>query len=231
MTDPSDGSLIAASHDPDEHAERSAEMASLDATAPDDDLSEYLEADPDEIVGGDPPPDIDFADRMLRKLRRLTREILEVTQSADRERARVDEWERQRNESKLRQRAQTEAWLDSWMRQHELATGKVTENLLNGHLSLREGSPSFVCTDPKAFYEWCMSTPSERARWAKATMEYKPDAGKLRFLLRPGEALGPADAKGLISYAAHDPNTGELVPTVAIRKPAQKTFTVELSGS
>lgn len=221
-------SLIAASHDEDAWAERHAEMASLDATAPD--LSEYLEGDLDaDLLDGDPPPDVDFANRILRKLARLNRDIAEVVERADRERERINDYEMGRNGRRLREKAKLEGWVESWMRAHHERTGRVTEHLLNGELKLREGQPSFICSDPKAFWKWCMTTPSERAKWVSSEVWYKPDAGKLRHHLKPGEALGSPDEKGVLSFAAHDPETGELVPTVTIRKPAQKTFKYELS--
>lgn len=176
--------------------------------------------------------DPDVVNRMLRRMRRLEDEAANVTNLASAEFQRIVTWRTDRLATIKRQADSLAVVLDGWARANYQRTKACTVSLPNGDLKLRPPSPSFVCDDPHGLWAWC-SDSGEREDWVSERPVYTPDASRLRLLLKPGAAVGEADLEtGLVSYEAHDPATGEVVPHVVIRQLPDRKFTYKTrSGS
>lgn len=171
--------------------------------------------------------------RLLRKATRLEDQLASVQETARAERQVITEWEDERAGIIQRQLDDIAYVTAGWMRAAEEREGIVTEKLPHGTLSLRPGSPSLICSDPAALWQWCAE--ERREGWVVHRNTYQPAAGDLRHYLKPGAVIGPAldkdgdplftdDHQALLDHDAHDPDTGERVPYVVLRLPERKRF-------
>lgn len=122
----------------------------IPTSAPDDD-----DPDIDTVL---PAIDVDMAERIAYKARRLEKERCDVRVLANKRRAAIDAWEADRGGGIEREIARAERSLELFARQwHRANPRSKTLSLPSGTLRLRAGRGKIEVDDEVAFVQWCES--------------------------------------------------------------------------
>jgi uncharacterized protein (DUF885 family) len=148
----------------------------MDDTELRDDLARSLEPPPDDDAAPMDALDEDRANRLLYKLRRVSRERAQIQAVARAERDRVDAWERDRLDVVDRQITDLTNVLEQWMRMHSERTKSVTKTFPNGELRLRAARARLEIIDDAKAEIFVMERVQTAVAKAIAQPNFRTDA-------------------------------------------------------
>lgn len=150
----------------------------------------------------------DQAQWALRKYAQASEAIAAIRQQADTERERIDAWESREQMPLDRERDYFHFLLVEYAEACR-ADGRKSVSLSTGKIGTRDGSLSWRVEDPDAFLAWAREHHPDLIQVTE-----KPAAvADLKAALKSTEDLEP----GQVAEAV-DPNTGAIVPGVAVKR-------------
>lgn len=190
-----------------------------------DDLVGWLADGDDEWeVGGHPAlltaDDADRAGRLMWRLRRTLEEAERVKAAARGEVQRILAWQDERLSPLLRDAEWLERALEGWCRMVHDRTGRQTQQLPSGTVSLRKASIKLVVVDDAVVEQAMLDAGRDDLLKPAAHRQLDKAAAKKALSVRAGAPLDPVDEYGLgpgeVARLLHDPDTGEVVPGVVV---------------
>lgn len=201
----------------------------------DEDLDAYLadayDLPPDDSDELPPPTNADQTDLLLRRRAGIVRSIARHEDTAERRRAAITAWAKDRTAGLYTQLTKIDAALEAWTRAIMPGRKTKTEKLSAGAVSLRAHTQVVRVLDSDKFVAWAKENGHlDGSRpFVKSETTYKPQLDEIKRLTAVGPQLEDVEIDGVIweRWQAIDPATGEAIPDLEYRKEKLDTFTAK----